>query len=375
MPGRDIPVIENLAIAFLSHLVFPVLYMQWAGNPVEPIIHHEFFIEVPPEVRANYLARAILWEPRNISELTAEQVREGESDSLQPGQEVHCTYLHKTPKELGGSSPKFECRGDDGEIYHIKYGIKAHTSVAASRLFWALGFGAAISTPITVVCKGCPPDPWKMPEEFAEETTFTEAAVVKPKPGKEITILGKEEVGWSWKKDLPLVSREAGGATLAQIDALKLLTVLIQHGDSKAAQQKLICRQEFYDAKQNECRRPYMYIYDLGYTFGSDGLRVHPLDFVKWRHKSVFRSEADCIGNLRQNAGNGRDGLMFPQISDEGRLFLADLLSRFITDRSRVVAMFEVAHMEKADPGHTAQDWAEVFISKTHEIMEHPPCP
>src|SRR5262249_19584754 len=206
-------------------------------------------------------------------------------------------------------------------------------------------------------------------------TTFKDAVIQKMKEGKEITISGEAEVGWSWKNDLPLVSDKRGGATRAQVDALKLLAVLIQHGDSKPAQQKLICRPQGYDSNKNICRQPYMYVYDLGETFGSGGLKVHPLDFERWKHKSVFRNQTVCIGNLRQNVGNGNDGLTFPEISEEGRLFLAKLLSQFIKDRSRFVAMFEVAHMEMSDPKHSANDWADVFISKAQEIIDHPPCP
>src|SRR5262250_324045 len=178
------------------------------------------------------------------------------------------------------------------------------------------------------------------------QETHTTRKNKKEKTEKEITIQGKAEVGWSWKKDLPLVSDAAGGATRAQVDALKLIAVLIQQGDSKAVQQKLICRPRDYDSNSDECRKPYMYVYDLGNTFGSDGLRVHPLNFEKWKRKSVFTDQTSCIGNLRQDVGNGRDGLTFPKISEEGRLFLADLLTQFIADRSRVVSIFAVAHIE-----------------------------
>ena len=101
----------------------------------------------------------------------------------------------------------------------------------------------------------------------------------------------------------------------------------------------------------------------------------YPVDFERWKYKTVFKDPATCIGNLRQNAVNGRVGLTLPRISEEGRLFLANLLQQFIADRSRVVAMFALAHMEMADPVHTADDWADVFISKAQEISNHSPCP
>jgi hypothetical protein len=321
------------------------------------------------------MSRAILWEPRDITELSAEDIRQGESAAFQPDQLISCTYLYKTHKQLRGTTPKFECQGADGKTYRIKYGVKSHTTVAASRLFWALGFGAPASTPVKVVCHGCPPDPWHKPEAVQGENTFKDAVIQEMKKGKEITVWNKAELGWNWKNDLSLVSEEQGGATRAQVDALKLMAVLVQHGDSKSAQQKLICRPQDYDENKKVCRQPYAYVYDLGKSFGSDGLRVHPLDFERWKHKTVFKGPATCIGNLQQNAGNGRVGLTLPTISEEGRLFLADLLQQFIADRSRVVAMFTVAHMEMANPEHTADDWADVFISKAQEIINHSPCP
>jgi hypothetical protein len=35
-------------------------------------------------------------------------------------------------------SPKFECCARNDETYRVKYGVNAHTTVAASRLLWAL---------------------------------------------------------------------------------------------------------------------------------------------------------------------------------------------------------------------------------------------
>ena len=98
-------------------------------------------------------------------------------------------------------SPKFECRAVDGETYRIKYGINAHTTVAASRLLWALGFGAAISTPVKVTCDACSSDPWNRLRPIDGKNTFRDAVVQQLKEGKEITLPGEAEVGWSWRND------------------------------------------------------------------------------------------------------------------------------------------------------------------------------
>jgi len=72
------------------------------------------------------------------------------------------------------------------------------------------------------------------------------------------------------------------GWTGAHLLCHSLATVML----GLAAQQKLICRPNDYDVNKNSCRQPYMSIYDLGYTFGADRLRVYSLNFEKWKQKS-----------------------------------------------------------------------------------------
>src|SRR5262249_27942955 len=82
--------------------------MQWVPSPVRPITQPEWYIQVSPQARAAYLAQAILWEPPNIAEMTAERIRQGEPTSLQPDQDVSCTYLYN-------SSTSAACRGSSAE--------------------------------------------------------------------------------------------------------------------------------------------------------------------------------------------------------------------------------------------------------------------
>src|SRR5215470_1052544 len=85
---------------FFLRLLFPILYMQWVPSPVRPITQPERYIQVSPQARAAYLAQAILWEPQNTAEMMAEQIRRREPTSLQPDQDVSCTYLCKTQEDL-----------------------------------------------------------------------------------------------------------------------------------------------------------------------------------------------------------------------------------------------------------------------------------
>ena len=46
--------------------------------------------------------------------------------------------------------------------------------------------------------------------------------------------------GWDWR-ELPLVDPSNGGATRAELDALRLIAVFISHWDNKNPNQRLVC--------------------------------------------------------------------------------------------------------------------------------------
>jgi hypothetical protein len=360
------PVVER-AVGFIADR-----FVAPSGRMEDP----EWYIQVNRETRAEIISRSRLWEPPNIAELTPAVIRAGEPSAFKNDQEITCNYVPRRRQDLGGFTPKFECEGADGHAYRVKYGRpKAYTTVVASRLLWTLGYGSDITTPVRITCIGCSRDPWKHPVHTDGQVRFDDAIISELQKGKEITLTGKTEIGWSWKKDLPLVSEKKGGATKAQVDGLKLLVSLIQDVDSKPAQQKLICRFKDYDAKSDACLRPYMYVHDLGNTFGSGALQMHPLNFEEWAKKRVWKDSRNCIADVQQNLGNGYDGLEYPKISEEGRAFLADLFSQLIANPANVVAMFDAAHIDKVDHVHSAEAWAGLFIAKAQEVIDHSPCP
>lgn len=78
-------------------------------------------------------------------------------------------------------------------------------------------------------------------------------------PGREI----KTPIeGRTWP-ELDLVDETSGGVLRAHRDALKLLAAFMQHTDSKADNQVLLCVDE-----SRECEEPVLMIGDLGLTFG-----------------------------------------------------------------------------------------------------------
>src|SRR5437667_7088167 len=179
------------------------------------------------EFRHAAIQRARVWAPTDIRVMDLRAGPKGPR-AFAPSQSVTCDYLNK---KMTGQSPKFACVIPPDDEVKVKYGRdngEVFAEVAASRLFWALGFYAERMYPVRVVCRGCPSD--------ISDTAF--ASIQRKMPGRDLDT--PEVMGWAWP-ELDLVDPAAGGAPRAQRDALTLLAVFIQHTDSKPEQQRLIC--------------------------------------------------------------------------------------------------------------------------------------
>ena len=241
---------------------------------------------------------------------------------------------------------------DNGEVY---------AQVAATRLLWALGFGANRMYPVRVVCRGCPADPFKgrAPADASKSVVFDPATIDVKADGK--TIETKPDEGWSWK-ELDLVDETAGGAPQAQRDALKLLAALIQHSSNKAINQRILCLDE------PACGYTLMMLTDVGKTFGrANALNdddTGAVNFKAWSRTPVWKEPAaDCVGNLGWSlTGTLHD----PKIGEAGRKFLADLLDQ-LTD-IQLHDLFAVARVTQRDPSATIDDWVAAFKQKRTAI-------
>src|SRR5918992_270541 len=178
------------------------------------------------DTRRSLVARAQIWTPTDVAAMDPKRgpVRPG---AFAPGETVYCEYLEK---KLDGHSAKFACRiGPDDEV-KVKFGGangEVYGEVAATRLLWALGFGADAMYPVRVICRGCPVSFGARAENNGER--IIDPAVIERKmPGRQLG--GDATAAWAWP-ELDLIDERAGGATRAQRDALKLLAVLIQHTD------------------------------------------------------------------------------------------------------------------------------------------------
>jgi len=283
--------------------------------------------------------------------------------------EIDCTYLDK---ELSGKSPKFACmRAGDDEL-KVKFGGtngEVYAEVAATRLLWALGFGADHMYPVKVTCHGCPKEFGAIVRDNGDRI-FDPAAIERKMPGAPLS----DE--WSWK-ELDAIDEEAGGAPLAHRDALKLMAVFIQHSDNKPAQQRLICLGVDEAPADGACARPFLLLQDVGVTFGRATLfnanTPSSMNLEGWSSTPVWKSASGpCVGNLSKSFTGT---LGEPVISEAGRQFLAGLLQQ-LTD-AQLRNLFEVSRvtLRLRDPGDaksgfpTVDEWVAVFKQKRAEIV------
>ena len=317
------------------------------------------------ESRGSLIARSKVWFPTDIPSMNL-LAGPPEPGAFALGETITCDYFEK---DMSGRSPKFACKTADGEELKVKYGGtngEVYAEVVASRLLWALGFGADRMYSVRVICKGCPEEIGGIAR--ANGDRILDPAAVERKFGEEIS--GE----WTWA-ELDKISEEAGGATKAQRDALKLLAVLLQHSDSKPVQQRIVCLDQPAPKDGARCATPMMMINDLGITFGRGNTwnqqPTGSMNLAEWKSVPVFVGATGCIGNLE---GSFTGTLKEPVISEEGRQFLSDLLMQLSDAQLRM--MFEAARVElrprAPESGRSGfpsvNEWVDVFKQKRAEI-------
>jgi len=332
-----------------------------ASTPINDIDEPE------QRVRVRVLARAHVWTPTNVRAKNLMVGPRG-AGSFAPRETVHCEYVEK---HLSGASPKFACRISPGDEVKVKFGpenAEVYGEVLATRLLWALGFGADRMYPVRVVCRGCP-SRFGGSEVSRGVFRFDPAVIERKMSGVEWP--PKESRGWSWE-ELDLVDPERGGAPKAHRDALKLLAVFLQHTDTKSEQQRVLCRGSRSGA---DCVKPFLMISDVGLTFGRasrDNANESGVNLRRWRETPVWKEESGCTGNLpRSFTGTLHD----PVIGEQGRRFLANLLVQLSDSQLR--DLFDAARVElrQRRPGQpwegfgTVGEWVDAFKDKRAQVV------
>lgn len=324
------------------------------------------------------------------------------------GDHVYCRFT--TPAaEMGGRTPKFKCIVEKIERVQMgKLGLETtsipvkpkdeikvkfkpegkenkeiHAEATATRLFWSLGYFADAVYPVTLTCLGCPENPLKEVDDVfnpvrEQEHNYGIATIERKYPGEKL----EEKVGqgWTWK-ELSLNKKNS----IAVKDGLLLLAAFVGHGDAKPPQQRLVCPKgkiepdaEFEYAG---CKKPKMFVQDLGATFGGGGnltTSSAKMDLEHWipEDKEVWKSDSECKARLDTSlTANG--AVQNPVISENGRRYLAARLCQ-LSDQ-QIVDLFSVARVDQLGDGSNftsknVNEWVAAFKLKRKMIVDRQDC-
>ena len=296
---------------------------------------------------------------------------------------VVCRYVPKPPT---ATTPKFDCRLPNGDVIKVKYGWTPERSaeIAATRLLAALGFGADHVTLLSRVhCLGCPPYPfemrrladaffasrlldWLTDDDYPREFVWVSAE--RRMAGRAIEVTGYE--GWDWN-ELERVDPAQGGASRADIDALRLMAIFLAHWDNKATNQRLVCEGEAgLGDPRLPCRRPLLMLQDLGATFGPTKIQ-----YDRWAQTPIWADGSRCVVSMDGMPYHGSN-FRPVQISDGGRVLLGSRLKQLSEPQIR--ALFQAAGFPDPATGRATGEvspWVKTFRDKVREIADRSPCP
>jgi hypothetical protein len=371
----------------------------------------DYRLKLPPaeaaQLRKEALAHARLWTKPERPIEKSDLARNPPAPFLGPSRDqAFCKFV---PRPIGGSTAKFFCVFDGGQVLKVKYGRDAeiHAEVAASRLLHALGAGANHMYYLkTLRCFGCPRDPeallrcvsnksadvrrdceraygevsaageFKLKLDYGTYVDFPKVSVENWAEGK--TIETPDAEGWGWDE---LEEAQAGGegASRAERDALRLLAVFLNNWDNSPNNQRLICLPGSQDG-DGRCTHPFAYMDDVGATFGHAGhVATHSeakLDVEGWRSAPIWKDSEKCVVGIQSpmlHHASFDDAV----ITEAGRRMAADRLRRL---RSRQIrGLFEgsgfVEFEKTSEESRDVDRWVEVFQEKVKEIVDRGPCP
>jgi hypothetical protein len=276
--------------------------------------------------------------------------RSGPAAATVLAEPLTCRYLAEPPS---GTSAKFNCVLDGGEIIKVKYGRNSeiHAETAATRLLALLGYPAdEVRIVPRVRCYGCPRFPFLTtqllsiarmptligPHGYEEWYTDFEWPAVERRFGAPAIEAATTE-GWAW------FELESSQAPRADLDALRLLAVLLAHWDNKSENQRLVCLDDLPAQPDQPCAQPLLMIQDLGSTFGPT-----KVNNAAWRDMPVWADRQTCTVSMKPLPYRGAT---FPdaRISEAGRAQLAQALSAL--SRDQIEALFTDAHFPEFQSG------------------------
>ncbi len=335
-------------------------------------------------IRAAALRSARVWRNPDIP-IAQANLKDNSpgADGFAAGREVRCRLVLEP---VGGTTPKFNCELPGKDVVKVKYGTRnpeLYAEVAATRLLRAIGFGADRMYLVrSVQCAGCPPFPFEALRclagtglrkpcfsgglDYSRELDVQPAVIERRFAGDRIE--ATPDQGWAWY-ELEQIDQAQGGSPIADVDALRLMAVLLAHWDNKAENQRLVCLPGGH-RPDGFCATPFALIQDTGATFGPD-----KLDLRNWRGSPIWADRATCTVSMKHLPFGGST---FPdrRISEAGRRKLLGLLEQL--SEQQLVDLFTGSgatayeHLDAA--GRDANGWAAAFLDKVRQIRESGPC-
>lgn len=330
------------------------------------------------------LASGRVWRapavPIDRANLAANPTEEG---SFPDNADVACRFALEA---IDGTTPKFYCTLASGETVKVKYGRsnpELAGEVAATRLLHALGFPVdRMYVTSGVRCAGCPPFPFTalaciertgrsgpclIGARTDDEVLFPGAVIERTLAGRRVEATPSQ--GWSWF-ELDRVDAARGGSTRAEVDALRLVAILLAHWDNKAANQRLVCPEPGARA-DGSCAAPLLMVQDLGATFGPLKIDLH-----NWRRVPMWDDRSACRVSMNTLPFNGAT-FGTHRISEEGRQFAIGLLRPL--SPGQLHALFTGSGVTGFDhatgEAHDADAWVAAFMAKVEQIAAGPACP
>jgi hypothetical protein len=158
-------------------------------------------------------AKAVLW--RNPGDIRALDLFYGPGGKkLEP--KLPVTFKKE---DMKGTSPKFEVVDAAGTKWKAKLGPEARPETVASRLLWAVGYGANVNYFFPVLKVEGLPSQLQRGQEFVTPGSEVKAVRLQIHPGDE----KKEKEDWSWQKNPFTGTREFNG--------LRVMMALINNWD------------------------------------------------------------------------------------------------------------------------------------------------
>lgn len=354
---------------------FPVRVMDWSKAQDGP--GKVKFGLVSKEERKSYIVRASLWRPAESLDVKAIDFKAGPYDPNKylPEELVTCKYVPmKEAYEDGkpnGMTRKFKCEDAKGKRFKVKYGAEngeVITEVAVSWILTSIGAYADKMYPVRLTCPDCPSDPFKS-EKDPGSWPANSMVAIEDKLGERIEFAANSGIGFD---EFHLIEDRVGA------EALSGMTHFFGNSDNKAPNQALACHKKDIAADpatgKASCLKPVVYLQDMGISFGGRGIYHNSrMNFKKWAKEKVWDDPKACILHLNNThtsslVGTDPAGRDLHQIGEKARQLMISRLS--LLSREQLADIFTAARAPQREPQHTAEEWADLFLSKVEKLSK-----